>query len=240
MKQYGNHRHASPDKWVVMDIECDSGCGVVPFKYRDKNFVNALQWAIGLELFLRVRDPWRIFLTTDHPNGAPFTSNPHLIRLLMDKRFRNSKLDEINAEAAAHSQLRSLDREYTLYEIAIMSRAAPARSLGLTDRGHLGAGAAADIVVYRDDADREAMFAKPEYVFKDGQLIVRDGKVVNLVNGALHAVKPEYDKGIEKPLKEYFDRYMTVRMENVRLSDDEICTCGASKLIPHTCKGRKA
>jgi len=121
-----------------------------------------------------------------------------------------------------------------------MSRAAPARSLGLTDRGHLGAGAAADIVVYRDDADREAMFAKPEYVFKDGQLIVRDGKVVNVVNGALHAVKPEYDKGIEKPLKEYFDRYMTVRMENVRLSDDEICTCGASKLIPHTCKGRKA
>jgi len=240
MKQYGNHRHASPDKWVVMDIECDSGCGVVPFKYRDKNSVNALQWAIGLELFLRVRDPWRIFLTTDHPNGAPFTSYPHLIRLLMDKRFRNSKLDEINAEAAAHSQLRSLDREYTLYEIAIMSRAAPARSLGLTDRGHLGAGAAADIVVYRDDADREAMFAKPEYVFKDGQLIVRDGKVVNVVNGALHAVKPEYDKGIEKPLKEYSDRYMTVRMENVRLSDDEICTCGASKLIPHTCKGRKA
>ena len=240
MSQHRNHRHASPDKWVVMDIECDAGCGVVPFKYKDKNFVNALQWAIGLELFLRVSDPWRIFLTTDHPNGAPFTSYPHLIRLLMDRGFRNAKLDEINAEAAAHSQLRSLEREYSLYEIAIMTRAAPARSLGLSDRGHLGAGAAADIVVYRDDADREAMFEKPEYVFKDGQLVVRDGRVVKAVNGALHAVKPEYDKGIEKPLKDYFDRYMTVKMEHIRVSDDEICACGASKLIPHHCTGRRA
>ncbi|MFG3590913.1 hypothetical protein [Bradyrhizobium sp. RDI18] len=34
----------------------------MPFKYRDKSFVNALQWAIGLELFLLVNDPWRLFL----------------------------------------------------------------------------------------------------------------------------------------------------------------------------------
>src|SRR5262249_16357495 len=72
MLQHRNARHAHPHKWVVMDIECDAGCGVVPFKYRDRDFVNALQWAIGLELFLLVGDPWRVFLTTDHPNGGPF------------------------------------------------------------------------------------------------------------------------------------------------------------------------
>ena len=74
MAQHRNRKHAHPRKWVVMDIECDAGCGVVPFRYRDQNFVNALQWAIGLEIFLGVVDPWRIFLTTDHPNGAPFTT----------------------------------------------------------------------------------------------------------------------------------------------------------------------
>jgi formylmethanofuran dehydrogenase subunit A len=135
--------------------------------------------------------------------------------------------------------LRSLEREYSLYEIAVMTRAAPARSLGLADRGHLGEGAAADVVVYRDEADREAMFARPEYVFKDGELIVRDGRVVNAVNGALHAVKPEYDKGIEQSLRDYFERYMTVRMEHVKVQDDEVCACGASRLIPHAC-GRRA
>jgi len=48
------------------------------FRYRDGVFVNALQWAIGLELFLRVQDPWRVFLTTDHPNGGPVFSGPQL------------------------------------------------------------------------------------------------------------------------------------------------------------------
>ena len=117
MRQYAGHVHASPKKWVVMDIECEMGCGVVPFNYRDKNFVNALQWAIGLELFLLVDDPWRIFLTTDHPNGGPFSSYPRLIRLLMDRSFRNNALSAINKHAAAASNLAAIDREYSLYEI---------------------------------------------------------------------------------------------------------------------------
>ncbi len=45
----------------------EAGCGVVPFKYTDQSFVNALQWAIGLETFLLTEDPDKIFLTTDHP-----------------------------------------------------------------------------------------------------------------------------------------------------------------------------
>ena len=79
-----------------------------------------------------------------------------------------------------------------------------------------------DITVYRDDPDREAMFATPEYVFKDGELVVKDGKVVKVVQGATHVVRPDYDKSIEKPLNDYFDRYLTVRMDNFKLADEEI------------------
>ena len=74
-----------------------------------------------------------------------------------------------------------------------MTRAGPARSLGLKDRGHLGVGACADITVYDDNPDREAMFAKPEFVFKNGELIVRNGKIVKVVNGATHVARPDYD-----------------------------------------------
>ena len=42
MVQYRNAGHGSPKKSVIMDIECDAGCGVVPFRYKDQNFVNAL------------------------------------------------------------------------------------------------------------------------------------------------------------------------------------------------------
>ena len=231
MRQYGNTKSANPKKWVVMDIECDAGCGVVPMRYRDKSFVNALQWAIGLELFLLVEDPWRIFMTTDHPNGAPFTFYPHLIRLLMDKCFRNDMMQKIHPDAAAASILGSLDREYSLYEIAIMTRAGPARSLGLRDRGHLGTGASADITVYEDLADREAMFSKPVFVFKNGEVIVRGGQVVRVVQGATHVARPQYDRSIEDNLKQYFDRYHTVRLENFKLSDDEIVNGDGGSLV---------
>jgi len=235
MHQYAGHWHAHPKKWVLMDIECDAGCGVVPFKYRDKNFVNALQWAIGLELFLLVNDPWRIFLTTDHPNGAPFTSYPHLIRLLMDRSFRNDMLATINKDAAAASVLGSIDREYSLYDIAIMTRAAPARSLGLKNRGHLGSGSIADITVYNDVKNKEKMFEKPLYVFKDGELVAKNGKIVKVTTGGTHVLRPEYDKSIERSLKKYFDDYQTVKLGNFKIDDDEIVEHGNGNIIVQPC-----
>jgi formylmethanofuran dehydrogenase subunit A len=239
MAQHRNHAAGSPHKWVCMDIECDAGCGVVPFKYKDQNFVNALQWAIGLEIFLLVDDPWRIFLTTDHPNGAPFTSYPHLIKLLTDKTFRNEMFSRISPDAQAMSTLGSIEREYTLYEIAIMTRAGAAKLVGLHDRGHLGSGAAADITVYTDDADREKMFAKPDYVFKDGELVVRNGSVVKVTWGATHAVKPEFDRAIEKEIAKYYDTYHTVRMEHVKVTDQHIADDGRGHVQVQECKGRR-
>jgi len=234
MMQHLNAKLANPKKSVIMDIECDAGCGVVPFKYRDQNYVNALQWAIGLEIFLSVEDPWRIFLTTDHPNGAPFTSYPHLIRLLMDKSFRNDAFAKLNLDAQAMSNLTSLNREYSLYEIAIMTRAGAAKLIGLNDRGHLGAGAAADITIYTDQSDREAMFAKPDYVFKDGELVVKDGKVVKVVWGKTHTAKPAFDIGVEQGLKQYFDKYHTIQLDNFKISNDEIAEDGRGGIINHT------
>ena len=239
MAQHRNSGLANPGKFVIMDIECDAGCGVLPFKYRDQNFVNALQWAIGLEIFLLVQDPWRVFLTTDHPNGAPFTSYPHLIRLLMDRSFRKDRLAAINPAAQALTTLGTLDREYTLYEIAILTRAAPARLLGIASLGHLGPGAAADITVYRDDADRERMFAAPEYVFKDGELVVEQGRIVKLTWGRYHAVRPDYDRGIERRLREYCERYLTIRADHLRITEEEMHAFGhGAAVVPHPCRAR--
>lgn len=235
MMQYFGHDHAHPNKWTVMDIECEMGCGVVPFRYRDKSFVNALQWAIGLEIFLQVTDPWRVFLTTDHPNGAPFTSYPHLIKLLMNRSFRNDAFSIIHPDAQKMSNLASMDREYSLYEIAIMTRAAPAKILGLTDHGHLGEGATANITVYRKQEDVERMFAKPSLVFKNGTLIVRDGEVIETVKGVTHVVKPDYDKSIEKSLSKYFDNYLTISLPNFKISNDEMQECIGSEVKVHPC-----
>ncbi|GAB2898055.1 formylmethanofuran dehydrogenase subunit A [Paraburkholderia jirisanensis] len=236
MMQFKNAPLAQPRKWVLGDIECDAGCGVVPFRYREQSYVNALQWIIGLEIFLLVDDPWRVSMTTDHPNGGPFTSYPHLIRLLMDKSFRDEQLDRLHPEAKVASALPELKRELSLYEIAIITRAGPARLLGLSDRGQLGAGAAADIAVYRNDPDRERMFTSPAYVFKDGTLVARDGNLVATPTGGIHYVSPDYDRSIEKTVRAYTDENLVGGFAHTAISDDEICACcRGGRLLPVEC-----
>jgi formylmethanofuran dehydrogenase subunit A len=133
--------------------------------------------------------------------------------------------------------LGSIAREYTLEEIAIMTRAAPARILGLADRGHLGVGAAADITVYADDPDRARMFEAPSHLFKDGVEVARNGAVVAAPNGRTHVVRPEYDRAIEVPLKKFFDDHMTLRFEHFALSEGELADAGIG-LAVHPCRPR--
>ena len=226
MSQYRNHHFAHPKKWICADIECDAGCGIVPFEYRDKNFVNALQWAIGLELFLLIKDPWRIYLTTDHPNGAAFTAYPRIIKLLMDKSYRDNEFEKINKQAQKSSVLKNLKREYSLYDIAILTRAGPAKVLGLNNIGHLGLGAKANITVYNDKKDKEEMFEKPFMVIKDGEIIVKNGNIQKVFNGKFYTAETDYDKGIEKEIKSYFEKYMGRRMENFKIQNQELWDYG--------------
>src|SRR2546427_12449097 len=106
---------SSGRKWVNVDIELESGCGIVPYEYKEKAAVAALQWAVGLELFLLASDPWRVVLSTDHPNGGAVLSYPELIPLLMDRACRDEKLKGVNQKLLAGSApLDSLARQYTL------------------------------------------------------------------------------------------------------------------------------
>src|SRR5205807_2534649 len=50
---------SSGRKWVNVDTELETGCGIVPYTYREKAASAAMQWAVGLELFLLAKDPWR-------------------------------------------------------------------------------------------------------------------------------------------------------------------------------------
>ena len=206
---------SSGRKWVNVDIELESGCGIVPYTYKEKAAVAALQWAVGLELFLLAKDPWRVVLSTDHPNGGTFLSYPELIRLLMDRSYRDERLKGVNQKLLGGSALLDgLSREYTLQEIAIVTRAGPARLLGLANKGHLGPGADADVTIYTSDADRAKMFATPRYVLKSGSLVVEEGQLRRAPAGQRLAVRPQYDAAVTKDLRRFFAEYATVAFEN--------------------------
>jgi formylmethanofuran dehydrogenase subunit A len=204
LRQFAARPLARPRKYVIWDGEA-SGGGIVPYRYSSKSFLNAVQWAIGLELFLLVSDPWRVFFTTDHPNGGPFTTYPEIFALLMDRNVREQWIAALPKSAMAVTTLPSLTREYSLPEIAIMTRAAPAKLLGLSDRGHLGEGGLADISVYKEQADKAAMFRAADYVFKSGTLVVRDGQVIAETWGRALTIATPIEAAMTRRLDRYYN-----------------------------------
>lgn len=180
-------------KWVNSDIEAETGGGVVPFKYKKSNYVNAIQWANGLETALLIKDPWKIFMTTDHPNGGPFTAYPKVLAWLYSKKARDATQKKCNNKAKKKSILASIERELSLYEIAIMTRAGPAKALDLNNKGHLGIGADADVAIFNINPEKidiakkyrtaRRAFAHASYTIKAGEIVVKDGEVVQHVDG---------------------------------------------------------
>jgi len=222
----------SGNKWVNHDVEVETSSGIVPFKYRRKSYVHATMWSIGLELALLIKDPWKIYLTTDHPNGGPFTEYPRVICWLMSRKARERTLKKINKKARARSLLPSIDREYTFYDVAIVTRAGQARALGLKGKGHLGVGADADIAIYNVDPRKidpssdykviRRAFARAAYTIKGGEIVVRDGEIVRAFNGRTYWINfsgvgdPANKAFLEatENLRKRFREYWTVEFDN--------------------------
>lgn len=211
-------------KWLNLDVESETGCGVVPITYQEKNVVHALQWAIGLEWFLRVNDPWKVALSTDHPNGGSFLSYPKLIALLMDRGLRADAFAKVPQAVRDRVGLSELSREYSLSEIAVITRAGPARMLGLRDKGHLGPGADADLTIYAPGPDRERMFSLPRWVIKGGVVAVDGGEIRSPGFGATLVVEPEFDDAVVPRIAEQFARESSISFANFPVGPDEVGT----------------
>jgi formylmethanofuran dehydrogenase subunit A len=218
-------------KWGNLDVENETGCGIVPYTYKGSSVANAVQWAVGLELLLLIKDPWRIYLTTDHPNGACFWRYPEIIHLLMDADFRRECVKKLPPKALKRIALADIDRQYTLSEIAIITSAGPARALGLTQKGHLGVGADADVSIFNARPEGEFLFEHPRYVIKGGEVVVEEGDIRHVVDGREFVIQPTFDPAIEDYLRPLFQQFYTMSFENYpveleRLEHADVRPCG--------------
>ena len=222
------------NKWVNHDVETETSAGIVPFRYRRKSYVHSIQWSIGLELALLIVDPWKIFMTTDHPNGGPFISYPKIIAWLMSKKAREATLKRINPRAKSKSLLPSIDRELSFYEIAVVTRAGQAKALGLKSKGHLGIGADADIAIYNVNPEtldfsrkyktvRRAL-KRAAYTIKSGKLVVKNGEILKHVEGATMwlDVQTSEPLKVSDEMKRKFREYWTVEYENYPVAENSL------------------
>lgn len=218
----------SGSKWMNTQVELESSSGVVPYIFRRKNPVNAIQWAIGLEFLLMIKDLNKVNISTDHPNGGPFTFYPTIFSWLMSKEARERMLSRTDKAAKEKTSLAELTREFSLAEIAQVSRVSAAKILGLKNKGHLGIGADADIAIYDFKTPLEELnknykavekgFGKAAYTIKDGELVLKDGEIVSSPFGRTFRVEaniPEdWTLQIRDAIEDRFRKHYTVSLAN--------------------------
>ena len=132
----------------------------------------------------------------------------------MDAEFRREELKRLPARARERIVLPDLNREYSLSDIVVITAAGPARSLGLTAKGHLGAGADADVTIYPEKPDDGFLFQYPRYVIKGGEIVVEEGEVRHVTSGREFIVHPACDEQIENYLRPLFQKVYTISFDN--------------------------
>jgi formylmethanofuran dehydrogenase subunit A len=219
-------------KWANTDVELETAAGVVPYVYDKDIKVCAIQWAIGLELALYAKDPMRAFITTDHPNAGPFTRYPRVIKWLMSRSARDATMESFKHKNKVidATTIHSLERELTLYEIAQMTRAGPAKSLGLSAMyGGLAPGMDANVAVFdlnyndmpSDPEKIEQAFQRASWFIKSGEVVVKDGVVVSHGNKRTVWVnaKVKENPQVTRDIHQSFLKDYTVGIENYSVKD---------------------
>jgi len=172
-------------------------------------------------------------MTTDHPNGGPFTFYPKVISWLMSRKARTETMLEVHKACMRRTTLAGIYREYDFGEIATVTRAATAKALGLKDKGHLGPGADGDVSVYDIDPTEwrpsmyrqvEKAFSRAAYTIKGGEIVVKDGEVVAAPPGttiwADVKIPEDAEEELMRDLEADFRSYYTISLANYPVQDE--------------------
>jgi formylmethanofuran dehydrogenase subunit A len=183
---------------------------------------------MGLESLLLIDDPWKTIMTTDNPNGGPFTKYPNVMTWLMSEAYRNETFSEVHKWANDRSTLGGVSRELSLYDIATITRATPAKTNGMAHRkGSLAVGADGDVTIYDIDPTRLDVtanyndlitkFRYADYTIKGGEIAVHNGEIMSIPERRTYYSDIKVDANEEKKMledvKDWF-RYYTLGFEN--------------------------
>ncbi len=117
--------------------------------------------------------------------------------------------------------------EIDFYDAVRMTTANPAGFVGLTDKGHLGIGAAADIAVYEKNAEQNAFDPACKFLIKGGKVVISNGSFTGE-----QPRKTTYFKKGDRDASDVLNRFFqpkTVRASN--LFSWKLLTNGAIRAI---------
>lgn len=221
---------AEVENFISVDIGLEKP--LIFSKSNEKREEDKVLWSIRFALeALEYLKSCSISFSTDSPNGCLFYSYPKIFAGLLSRGNRK----ELTNEALP-------DVEYSLYELAGITRTNPARQLGLKSKGHLGIGADADIAIYdigenTDGRELEKRLSCCEYLLRGGEVVIYEGRLNSDSDGRAGKKtlyfeakgKKEDDENMKEKRREVIDRICnrkSFRAEHLKVDE---CFTGTSE-----------
>ncbi|MFX0069601.1 MAG: amidohydrolase family protein [Candidatus Hermodarchaeota archaeon] len=171
-----------PSGLITSAVETEGDSFINLRSFDKNNEVDCRIWGNAIELALNIKNKWQLQFSVNFPNYAHINDIPEIIAWLVSNEARTQFMKDMNQDFIANNSLNANDTCLTFNEVVIISRASPAKSLGLGNiKGNLGLNADADLNIINIDA-KEMDFSKDidklknafsniEYVIKSGEII---------------------------------------------------------------------
>ena len=204
------------------------------FRNFDKNNItNCYLWANALDIALNIKNIWQLQFSINFPNYANITDVPEIATWLVNKSARDDFMKDMNGEFLKDNPLINNNNILTFNEFVILTRASPAKSLGLGSiKGNLGVGSDADLNILninindidlsKDSNGFKTTLSNIEYVIKAGNIIKEQEKIDLSHQGKIFwsQGKPEKeDKSlIMKSKKDFYQKYGSIFYDSLKIS----------------------
>lgn len=211
----------NPYRIIRSSVESEGDSFATLRKFSKKMKDDCLMWANAIDLALNI-SPWQLQFSINYPNYADIINLPEIASWLISNDAREQFMKDMESSFLKDNSITSNDKILTFNDYIILTRASPAKSLGIGSiKGNLGLGADADLNILNlnlnnTDISREYEYFKSalgsiECVIKAGE-VIKDHEKINLNSyGKIYwaSGKPEKEdtKLILAKKEDFYQRY---------------------------------
>lgn len=217
----------------AIELEGDSFVTLRVISKQDEKV--CIQWANAIDLALNIKNKFQISLSLNFPNYSHINKLPEIATYLVSDIARNEFLKDCSSEFLKNTDLKDNIDTLTFNELVTITRASPAKSLGLENiKGNLKVGADGDLNILNIDISElnlkkdynklKDALSNIEYVLKAGEIVKKKNEINLNPQGKIFWTNGKLEKPVDplimKKKREFYEKYYSIFYESLNISID--------------------
>lgn len=223
----------NPRKLISSAVEFEGDFFITMRNFSKDNYKDCVLWSNALDLALNIRNKFQVSFSLNFPNYANLSDIPEIVTWLVSKDARENFMKDMNDEFLNNNSLSNNDKVLNFSDFVCITRASPAKSLGLTNiKGNLGSNADGDLNILDININEIDISKNPEklkralsnieYVVKSGKIIKKQKEINLNPNGLIFwssgkAEVKERDFVISKK-NDFYQKYSSMFYNSYKIS----------------------